>query len=31
MSVHEIGGSVYWIDDEGWGWCEAAGRRGFFA
>ena len=31
MSMHEVGGSVYWVDYEGWGWGEAAGRRSFFA
>lgn len=31
MSVHEIGGSVYWVDYEGWGGGEAARRGGFFA
>ena len=31
MSVYEIGGSVYWVDYEGWSWGEAAGGRGFFA
>ena len=31
MCVHEVGGSVYRVDYEGWGGGEAAGRRGFFA
>lgn len=31
MGVHEVGGSVYRVDYEGWGWGEAAGRGGFFA
>lgn len=31
MSVYEVGGSVYWVDYESWGWGEAAGRGGFLA
>ena len=31
MGVHEVGGSVYRVDYEGWGRGEAAGRGGFFA
>lgn len=31
MSVHEVGGSVYRVDNECWGWSESAGRGGFFA
>ncbi len=31
VSVDEVGGSVYGVDDEGWSGGEAAGRGGFFA
>ena len=31
MSVHEVGGSVDWVDYEGGGWGEAAGSGGLFA
>lgn len=30
MSVHEVGGSVYGVDYEGWGRGEAARCGGFF-
>ena len=30
MSVHEVGGSVYRVHYEGWGWGETAGCGGFF-
>ena len=31
MGVHEVGGSVYWVNDERWGGGQAAGCGGFFA
>ena len=31
VGVDEICGSIYGVDDEGWGGCEAAGCRGFLA
>lgn len=31
MCVHEVCGTVYRVDYEGWGRGEAAGRRGLFA
>lgn len=31
VGVYEVGGSVYGVDDEGWGRGEAAGCGGFFA
>lgn len=31
MSVHEVGGSIYRVDYEGWGRREAARCGGFFA